>query len=133
MRLPRVWCWSVLALCAAGCASGRGAARGSATENRARELEARNAELRAEVARQEAELRQAFSEVSQAEAAAGLGSLGCVGVSPASAPVPGLPQSGAVYARFQLRGQPYRMTATFSAPRTAGAWRLSQGTCKVGP
>jgi hypothetical protein len=69
--------------------------------------------------------------MAQAEGAAGLNDLGCVGMSPASAPVQGLPQSGAVHARFQLRGQPHRMTATFSPARTSGGWRMSQGTCKV--
>ena len=102
-------------------------------ERRTAELEARNGELRAEVERQRAALLQSFPEVSQAESTAGLNGLACVGVSPASAPVPGLPQSGAVYGRFGLRGQPYRQTATFAAPRTSGGWRLSQGTCRVGP
>ncbi|HEX5745955.1 MAG TPA: hypothetical protein VFZ09_06910 [Archangium sp.] len=134
MNMSR-WCWlPVLALCAAGCASSRSGARassGSATERRANELEARNAELRAELERKRAELQQSYQVMAQAESAAGLNNLACAGVAPASAQVPGLPQSGAVHARFQLRGQPYSMTATFSAPRKAGEWRVSQGTCRV--
>jgi hypothetical protein len=135
MRTSR-WClWPVLALCAAGCASGRGASRssGSATEQRAQELEARNAALQAELSGKQAELQRSFQTMAQAEAAAGLNNLACVGVSPVSAPVPGLPRSGAEHARFMLRGQPYRMTATFSASRTQGGWRLAQGNCRVGP
>jgi hypothetical protein len=136
MRTSR-WCvWPVLALCAAGCASGKGASRassGSATEQRAAELEARNAGLQAELSARQAELVKSFQTVSQAEGAAGLNNLACVGVSPVSAPVPGLPRSGAEHARFSLRGQSYRLMATFAASRTQGAWRLAPGTCKVGP
>ena len=134
MNMSR-WCWlPVLALCAAGCASGRSGARsssGPATENRAELLEARNAELRAELDRKRAELQQSYQAMAQAEGAAGLNNLGCAGVAPANAQVQGLPQSGAVHARFQLRGQPHHMTATFSAPRKVGGWRVSQGTCRV--
>lgn len=134
MRTSR-WClWPALALYAAGCASGRSASRSSsdpAAEQRIAEIEARNKELQAELSRKTAELQQSFQAMSQAESAAGLNNLGCVGVSPANAQVQGLPRSGAVHAQFQLRGQLYRMTTTFAAPRTAGAWRLSQGTCKV--
>jgi hypothetical protein len=125
---------AVLVLCAAGCASSRKGARassGSATEQRAGSLEARNEELQAELSRKQAELRQSFQTMAQAESAAGLNDLGCVGVAPVHAQVQGLPRSGAVHARFNLRGQPYRMMATFSAPRTSGPWRVSQGTCTV--
>ncbi len=129
------WYWvPVLALCAAGCASGRRASRapsGSATEQRAQDLEARNEAMREELSRKKAELQQSFQTMAQAEGAAGLGSLGCAGVAPANAQMQGLPRSGAVHAQFSLRGQPYRMTATFSAPRPAGGWRVSQGTCRV--
>lgn len=126
MRTSR-WCWwPVLALCAAGCASGKSA-------QRAAELEARNTQMQSELSAKQAELVKSFQTVSQAEAAAGLNNLACAGVSPASAQVPGLPRSGAEHARFSLRGQPYRMVATFSASRTQGAWRLAPGTCKVGP
>jgi hypothetical protein len=129
------WCWlPVLALCAAGCASGRSGSRsssGSATAQRAEELEARNEALQAELSRKQAELQQSFQTMAQAEGAAGLNNLGCAGVAPANAQVQGLPQSGAVHARFMLRGQPHRMTATFSAPRAVGGWRVSQGSCKV--
>ncbi|ATB27534.1 hypothetical protein MEBOL_000977 [Melittangium boletus DSM 14713] len=129
-------CLSVFLLCAVGCASGKTASRGasgSATERRAAELESRNEELRAELSRKQAELRQSFQVTAQAESAAGLNNLGCVGVAPARAQVQGLPRSGAVHSQFMLRGQPYRMTATFSSPRTVGEWRSSQGTCKVTP
>lgn len=130
------WClWPVLALCAAGCASGKGASRssGSSTEQRAAELEARNAQMQAELSAKQTELVKFYQTVSQAEGSAGLSNLACVGVSPASAPVQGLPRSGAEHARFALRGQAYRMMATFSSSRTQGAWRLAPGTCKVGP
>jgi hypothetical protein len=134
MNMSR-WYWlPVLALCAAGCASGRSGSRassGSATERRAEELEARNAELRAELDRKRAELQQSYQVMAQAEGAAGLSNLGCAGVAPANAQMQGMPRSGAIHAQFQLRGQLHRMTATFAAPRTAGAWRVSQGTCKV--
>ncbi|HEX8820579.1 MAG TPA: hypothetical protein VF794_11685 [Archangium sp.] len=133
MRMSR-WYWGpVLALCVAGCASNRGAraSSGSATERRADELEARNAAMQQELNRKQAELQQSFQALAQAEGAAGLNNLGCVGVSPANAQLQGLPRSGAVHAQFLLRGQPYRMTATFTAPRTSGPWRLSKGTCIV--
>lgn len=134
MNMSR-WCWlPVLALCAAGCASGRSGARsspGSATEQRAEELEARNEALRAELSRKKAELQQSFQVMAQAEGAAGLGNLGCAGLAPANAQVQGLPRTGAIHARFQLRGQPHHMKATFSSPRPVGGWRVSQGTCKV--
>ena len=94
-------------------------------------LEARNEAIRAELSRKKAELQQSFQGMAQAEGAAGLNGLGCAGVAPANAPMQGLPQSGAVHAQFQLRGQPHRMTATFSSPRPMGGWRVSQGTCKV--
>lgn len=126
------WCWwPVLALCAAGCASGKGARSGSATERRLEELEARNTAMQQELNRKQVELSQSFQALARAEAAAGLNNLGCVGVSPANAQVQGLPRSGAVHAQFLLRGQPHRMTVTFAAPRTSGPWRLSQGTCTV--
>lgn len=134
MNMSR-WCWlPVLALCAAGCASGRSSARSSsnpATEQRIQELEARNEALRAELSRKKAELRQSFQVMAQVEGAAGLNNLGCAGVAPANAQVRGLPRSGAVHAQFQLRGQPHRMTATFSSARPVGGWRVAQGTCKV--
>jgi hypothetical protein len=126
------WCWwPVLVLCAAGCASGKGARSGSATERRLEELEARNAAMQQELSHKQVELSRSFQALAQAEAAAGLNNLGCVGVSPANAQVQGLPRSGAVHAQFLLRGQPHRMTVTFAAPRTSGPWRLSQGTCTV--
>lgn len=134
MNMSR-WCWfPVLALCVAGCASSRSGSRsssGSATERRAEELEARNAEIRAELDRKRAELQQSFQVMARAEGAAGLNGLGCAGVAPANAQVQGLPRSGAIHAQFQLRGQPHHMTATFSPPRKVGDWRVSQGTCKV--
>ncbi len=129
------WYWvPVLALCVAGCASSRRGSRassGSATEQRAQELEARNDAMRQELSRKKAELQQSFQTMAQAEGSAGLGSLGCAGVAPANAPMQGLPRSGAVHAQFNLRGQSYRMTTTFSAPRPVGGWRVSQGTCRV--
>lgn len=98
---------------------------------RAQDLETRNEAMRSELSRKQAELQQSFQSMAQAENAAGLGSLGCAGVTPANAQMPGLPRSGAVHAQFNLRGQPYRMTTTFAQPRPAGGWRVAQGTCKV--
>jgi hypothetical protein len=129
--MSRWYWWPVFALYAAGCASGRGTRSGSATQQRLEELEARNEAMQQELNRKQAELSQSFQALAQAEAAAGLDNLGCVGVSPANAQVQGLPRSGAVHAQFLLRGQPHRMTITFSSPRTSGPWRLSQGTCTV--
>lgn len=114
-----------LALCAAGCASSKDAAR-------AQELETSNEALAVEVRRQDAELQKSYQTMAEAERAAGLGVLGCMGVSPARAPVPDLPRSGAIHAQFQLRGQPYRMSITYAAPRQVAGWLESQGTCKVG-
>ena len=132
--MARWYWWPVLALCAAGCASGRSSARsssGSSTEQRVQEMEARNEALRAELSRKQAELQQSFQVMAQVEGAAGLNNLGCAGVAQANAQVQGLPRSSAVHAQFQLRGQPHRMTATFSSARPVGGWRVSQGTCKV--
>jgi hypothetical protein len=129
--MSRWYWWPVLALCAAGCASGRGGRSGSATERRLEELEARNAAMQEELNRKQAELRQSFQALAQAEAAAGLNNLGCVGVAPANAQVQGLPRSGAAHAQFVLRSQPHRMTISFAPPRPSGPWRLSQGTCTV--
>jgi hypothetical protein len=134
MNMSR-WCWlPVLALCAAGCASSRGArasSSGSATEQRVQELEARNEAMQQELSRKQVELSQSFQRMGQAEGAAGLTNLGCVGVAPANAQLPGLPRSGAVHARFLLKSQPHQVTITFAAPRNSGGWRMSQGTCKV--
>lgn len=134
MNMSR-WCWlPVLALCAAGCASSRGArssSSGSATEQRANELEARNEAMQQELNRKQVELSQSFQAMAQAEGAAGLNGLGCVGLAPANAQLQGLPRSGAVHARFLLKSQPHQVTVTFSAPRTSAGWRMSQGTCKV--
>jgi hypothetical protein len=135
MTMAREWL-PLMVLCAVGCASGKSGSRGesgSATERRAAELEAQNEALRAELSRQDAALHQAFQTLTQAENVAGLNNLACVGVAPTSAQVPGLPRSGAVHAQFMLRGQSYRMLATFAPARAVGPWRLSQGTCKVGP
>jgi uncharacterized small protein (DUF1192 family) len=95
------------------------------------ELEARNAAMQEELSRKQVELSQSFQRMAQAEGAAGLNNLGCVGVAPANAQMQGLPRSGAVHARFLLKSQPHQLTATFSAPRNSGGWRISQGTCKV--
>ena len=131
MRMSRWYWWPVLALCAAGCASGRGGRSGSATERRLAELEARNTAMQQELSRKQVELSQSFQALAQAEAAAGLNNLGCVGMAPANAQVQGLPRSGAVHAQFVLRSQPHRMTISFAPPRTSGPWRMSQGTCIV--
>jgi len=131
MKMSRWYGWPVLALCAAGCASGRGGRSGSATQRRLEDLEARNAAMQQELSRKQVELNQSFQALSQAEAAAGLNNLGCVGVAAATGQVQGLPRSGAVHAQFDLRGQPHRMTITFAPPRASGPWRLSQGTCTV--
>jgi hypothetical protein len=129
--MSRWYWWPVLALCAAGCASGRGGRSGSATARRLEELEARNVAMQQELSRKQVELSQSFQALAQAEAAAGLNNLGCVGVAPANAQVQGMPRSGAVHAQFVLQSQPYRMTITFAPARTSGPWRMSQGTCTV--
>ncbi len=125
----------MLALCAAGCASSKGArsssSGGSATEQRAQELEARNSAMQQELSRKQVELSQSFQAMARAESAAGLNNLGCVGVAPANAQVQGLPRSGAVHARFLLKSQPHQVTVTFSPARNSGGWRMSQGTCRV--
>ena len=129
--MSRWYWWPVLALCAAGCASGRGGRSGSATARRLEELEARNAAMQQELSRKQVELSQSFQALAQAEATAGLNNLGCVGVAPANAQVQGMPRSGAVHAQFVLRSQPHRMTISVAPPRTSGPWRMSQGTCTV--
>ena len=131
MRMSRWYGWPVLALCAVGCASGRGGRSSSATERRLEELEARNEAMQQELSRKQVELNQSFQALAQAEAAAGLNNLGCIGVAPANAQVQGMPRSGAVHAQFVLRSQPHRMTISFAPPRTSGPWRISQGTCTV--
>jgi hypothetical protein len=136
MKLLHVSLLCVLVLGMTGCASRRRSARAAtpsdpAAEQQAQELEARNEALRAELSRKRSELQQSFSAATEAETAAGLRGLGCAVVSPAAAAAPALPRPGSTHAQFTLRRQPYRMTATFAAPRTTGGWRVAQGTCTV--
>ena len=121
-----------LLLVASGCSSGNASRRGGGSlEARAEELEENNRALREQIRQKDAEVEQAFAAATQAENAAGMQNLGCAAVMPAKAAPKGLPRSGEVHARLGVAHQSYRMTATFSAPRNAGNWRVAQGTCKV--
>lgn len=126
--------WLALALCAAGCASGRPARPADPrAQSRAEQAEARTEALRAELRQKQAALQQSFSELARAEAAAGLSGFSCAGATPASAPAPGLPRSGAPHLRFTFRQQPYQAPVNFSSPRTSGGWRVAPATCEVRP
>lgn len=127
------WCLPVaLLLLASGCSSGKASTRGgSSLEARADELEEHNRALQAELSQKNAQVEQAFASATQAENAAGLQNLGCVGVMPAKGAPKGLPRSGEVHAKLGLTHQSYKMTATFAAPRATGNWRVVQGTCRV--
>ncbi len=127
---------AALLLLAAGCASESGAKRGGSAGNtapdaRVRELEARNQELREQLRRKEAEIEQSFSAATQAEAAAGLRGLDCAGVTPASAPARGMPRSGTVHSRLKLQRRAFQLSPSFSAARSTGGWKVSQGNCQV--
>ena len=123
--------WALL-LVVSGCSSGNASRRGgSSLEARAEELEERNRALREELRQKDAQVEQAFASATQAENAAGLQNLGCTAVMPAKAAPKGMPRSGEVHARLGVTHQSYRMTATFSAPRTTGPWRVAQGNCRV--
>jgi Tfp pilus assembly protein FimV len=127
------WCLPLaLLLLASGCSSGKSSRRGgSSLEARAEELEESNRALREQIRQKEAQIEQAFASVTQAESAAGLQGLGCAAVMPAKPAPKGIPRSGEVHARLGLTHQSYRMTATFSSPRSTGGWRVAQGTCTV--
>lgn len=127
---------AALAVLAAGCGSSSKSRRPptageEAMVRRAEELEAKNRELEAQLGQKQAGFEEAFRKATQAEAAAGLVNLGCAGVTPASAPAPGMPRSGAPHAQLGLSRKAFRMLPTFSSTRNAGGWRVSQGTCKV--
>jgi hypothetical protein len=133
MNRLSTWCLPLaLLLLASGCSSGNASRRGgSSLEARADELEESNKALREQIRQKEAQVEQSFASATQAENAAGLQGLGCAAVMPAKAAPKGMPRSGDVHARLGLTHQSYRMTATFSAPRATGSWRVAQGTCKV--
>jgi Tfp pilus assembly protein FimV len=133
MNRPSKWCLPVaLLLLASGCSSGNASRRGgNSLEARAEELEESNRALQAQLSQKNAQVEQAFASATQAENAAGLQGLGCAGVMPAKGAPKGLPRSGDVHARLGLAHQSYKMTATFSAPRAAGNWRVVQGNCRV--
>lgn len=135
MKYSQRHMWLALTLCVVGCASGRSArpARPADVqgERRADEAEARTEALRAELRQKQAALQQTFSELAQAEAAAGLSGFTCAGATPASALAPGLPRSGAAHLRFTFRGQAYQVPANFSSPRSSGGWRMAPATCQV--
>jgi hypothetical protein len=132
----REWLWAVAALgvLATGCASSSQAQRAdSGAEQKAAELEAKNRELEAQLAQKNQAIEAAFRQATQAENSAGLVNLGCAGVTPAAAPAPGMPRSGAQHLQLGLARKAFRMTSTFQGPRTVGGWRVSQGTCQVVP
>ena len=133
MNGPSKWCLPVaLLLLASGCSSGKASTRGGGSlDDRASALEEQNRALQAELSQKNAQVEQAFAAATQAENAAGLQNLGCVGVMPAKGAPRGIPSSGNVHARLGLAHQSYRMTATFSPPRAAGNWRVVQGNCRV--
>lgn len=131
-----LWGLAALAVLAAGCGSSSKSRRPPAAseegmELRAEELEEKNRELEAQLSQKQAGFEEAFRKATQAEAAAGLVNLGCVGVTPASAPAPGMPRSGTPHAQLGLSRKAFRMLPTFSGPRNVGGWRVSQGTCTV--
>lgn len=127
------WCLpAALLLLASGCSSGNAARRGDGSlEARAEELEERNRVLREELRQKEAQVEQSFAAATQAENAAGMQGLGCAAVMPAAAPPRGLPRSGETHARLKLTHRSYQMTTRFAPARTAGGWRVAQGTCQV--
>jgi hypothetical protein len=120
-----------LLLLASGCSSGDAARRGNSLEDRADALEESNRALQEQLRQKEAQVDQAFASATQAENAAGLQGLGCAAVMPAKAAPKGLPRSGEVHARLGLSHQSYKMTATFTPPKTQGGWRVAQGNCRV--
>lgn len=133
MNRPSKWCLPVaLLLLASGCSSGNASRRGGGSlDARAEQLEESNRALLAELNNKNAQVEQAFTAATQAENAAGLQGLGCAGVMPAKAPPKGMPRSGDVHTKLAVTHQSYKMTATYSAPRTAGGWKVAQGNCRV--
>jgi Tfp pilus assembly protein FimV len=133
MKGPSKWCLPVaLLVLATGCSSGKASRRGGGSlEARAQELEESNRALQEQLNQKNAQVEQAFASATQAENAAGLQGLGCAGVMPAKSPPKGMPRAGDVHGRLGLSHQSYRMTATWSAPRAAGSWRVAQGNCRV--
>lgn len=127
------WCLPVaLLVLATGCSSGNASRRGDGSlEARAQQLEESNRALRDQLNQKNAQVEQAFSSATQAENAAGIQGLGCAGVMPAKNPPKGMPRSGDVHTKLGLSHQSYRMTATYSAPRASGNWRVAQGNCRV--
>ncbi len=135
MNGPLKWCLPVaLLLLASGCSSGKSAQRGSGDKSldaRIAQLEERNRALREELRQKEAQVEQAFAMTTQAENAAGLQGLGCAAVMPAKGAPRGMPRSGEVYGKVALRNQSYRMTVSYSQPRTVGSQKVVQGNCRV--
>ncbi|WP_224364072.1 hypothetical protein [Hyalangium versicolor] len=120
-----------LLLLASGCSSGKASTRGGSLDARADALEESNRALEQQLNQKNAQVEQAFAAATQAENAAGLQGLGCVGVMPAKNPPKGMPRSGDVHGKVTTAHQSYRMTATYSAPRAVGGWRVAQGNCRV--
>jgi hypothetical protein len=131
-----LWGVAALAVLATGCGSSSKSKRTPTSEEqgleaKAAELEAKNSELEAQLRQKEAAIESAFAQATQAERSAGLGNLGCAGVTPASAPAAGMPRSGAQHAQVGLARKAFRMTPGFSGSRSERGWRISQGNCKV--
>jgi hypothetical protein len=132
MNGPLKWCLPVaLVLLASGCSSGKSARGGNSLEARAEQLEERNRALQEELRQKDAQVEQAFAASTQAENAAGLQGLGCAAVMPAKAAPRGMPRSGEVHGKVALHNQSYRMTVSYSQPRTVGNQKVVQGNCRV--
>lgn len=136
MKRHALWGVAALVVLATGCGSSSKAKRPptageEAMEQKAADIEAKNQQLEAQLSQKNQAIETAFRTATQAESAAGLVNLGCAGATPANAPAPGMPRSGAPHAQVGVSRKAFRMMPTFSATRNAGGWRVSQGSCKV--
>ncbi|XXF76688.1 hypothetical protein P2318_27070 [Myxococcaceae bacterium GXIMD 01537] len=120
-----------LAALGMGCSSSKAQRAPQSVEDRADAMEAQNRALEAQIAQKNQAVEEAFRKATQAESAAGIVNLGCAGVMAAAAPAPGMPRSGAAHAQLGLARKAFRVTPSFSAARTSGGWRISQGNCQV--
>jgi hypothetical protein len=131
-----MWGVAALAVLATACGSSSKARRPptaneQAAEGKLAQVEARNRELEAQLRQKEAAIESSFHQTTQAEQSAGLVNLGCAGATPAAAPAPGMPRSGAPHLQLGLSRKAFRMQPSFSATRNVGGWRVSQANCQV--